>query len=548
MRNAHITAGLLTNFASDKRAAVGIMFGLSVIPLMALVGAGVDYSMAASTRTRLQAASDTTALAVAQQASKLSDSDLLKFANNMVHAEMGGAAVNVDALNVSDGRTTITIKTSGIYYTGIMGLVGVHEIPVSVTSRTVITNNTYEIAMVMDNSGSMASTAGGKSKMDAAKDAAKQLVNIMFTSSVSATRTKISLVPFTLSVKVGAGYQNATWMDSTGSSSIAWQNLDKPNSSWTAPKSRFDLFSSLNVTWGGCVESRPGAYGVSDAPPVAGVGDSLFVPQFAPDEPGPASSSTNSYAVTINKKKTTYTYNNSYIDDTSAQCTSTNDKATDTSSAWNYANKEQVRLCKYRNKPTLNVSNSRGPNWNCDAKPLSRMSDSTTDLNKSIDAMAAAGNTDLLEGFTWGWRTISPNAPFSDGRAYNTANNNKVIVLLTDGMNAWNSASNHNYGIYSPFGYYWNNRLGTGATDATAARAQLDTKTLAACNNAKAQGITIYTVGFSVAGDPIDAGGLALLQNCASSPRMSYVANNSSDIVKVFTEIAHNIGGLRITM
>jgi hypothetical protein len=162
--------------------------------------------------------------------------------------------------------------------------------------------------------------------------------------------------------------------------------------------------------------------------------------------------------------------------------------------------------------------------------------------------MAAAGNTDLLEGFTWGWRTISPNLPFADGRTYGTAKNNKVIVLMTDGMNAWNSASNHNYGVYSPFGYYWNDRLGTGATTSTQARDQIDAKTLAACTNAKAQGITIYTVGFSVSTDPIDAKGLALLKNCATNTKTAYVASNSNEIVKVFQEIAESIGGLRLTM
>jgi hypothetical protein len=162
--------------------------------------------------------------------------------------------------------------------------------------------------------------------------------------------------------------------------------------------------------------------------------------------------------------------------------------------------------------------------------------------------MAAAGNTDLLEGFTWGWRSITPNMPFADGRAYGTTNNNKVIVMMTDGMNAWNSASNHNYGVYSPFGFYWNNRLGTGATSAAQARAQIDAKTLAACTAAKQKGITVYTVGFTVATDPIDTPGLNLLRNCATSAKTAYVANNSSEIVSVFEEIARNIGGLRITM
>jgi Flp pilus assembly protein TadG len=548
MRNALEMPGLLRRFASDRRGNVAIMFGLCTLPLLGAVGAGIDYSMAANQRTHLQAATDTAVLAIAQQAKTMSDLELLALAKKTLKAELDDPTADVDSLVVSEGRSTITVKTSAKYATGMMGLMGVDTMPLHVTSRTVITDATFEIAMVLDNSGSMASSAGGATKMQSAKDAAQKLVDIMFSNDISAQRTKISLVPFTLSVKVGSSYKNSGWIDSQGLSSAHWDNLDKKNSSWSIT-SRFDLFNALGVAWGGCVETRPGTYGVNDSPPTNGVGDSLFVPQFAPDEPGPASSSTNSYSVTIGSKKTTYTYNNSYIADTqSSQCTSNADKAQDTSSAWNYANKEQKRLCKYRNKPSMNISNSRGPNWNCDAKPLTRMTDDKSTLTASITAMAAGGNTDLLEGFTWGWRTISPNLPFADGRTYGTAKNNKVIVLMTDGMNAWNSASNHNYGVYSPFGYYWNDRLGTGATTSTQARDQIDAKTLAACTNAKAQGITIYTVGFSVSTDPIDAKGLNLLKSCATSSKTAYVASNSNEIVKVFEEIAASIGGLRLTM
>jgi hypothetical protein len=52
-------------------------------------------------------------------------------------------------------------------------------------------------------------------------------------------------------------------------------------------------------------------------------------------------------------------------------------------------------------------------------------------------------------------------------------------------------------------------------TTAGQSRAALDELTLQACTNAKAKGIVIYTVGFSVTSDPIDAQGQNLLQACA---------------------------------
>ena len=51
--------------------------------------------------------------------------------------------------------------------------------------------------------------------------------------------------------------------------------------------------------------------------------------------------------------------------------------------------------------------------------------------------MAAQGATGVGEGAMWGWRVLSPGAPFTDGRAYSTKNNTKVLVLMTDGQNTY---------------------------------------------------------------------------------------------------------------
>jgi hypothetical protein len=345
-------------------------------------------------------------------------------------------------------------------------------------------------------------------------------------------------VPFTLTVNVGSQYAKASWMDTKGQSSIHWQNLDRANATWK-PASRFGIFSELGIGWAGCVEHRPGGWGVSDDAPTAGNPDSLFVPMFAPDEPGEAGK------YWYEPYNGTWWYSNSYLDDNN-----NNECKNNKSSAGEYV-EAQTKLCKYQDQSSLDVSGGRGPNFNCNAKPLVRLTSDTSALHAAVNAMQANGNTNLLEGFMWGWRTISPNAPFGDGKPYKTVDNEKIIILLTDGMNVWGSANNHNKSIYSPFGYYHNGRLTDAGkpnpTNQSEAGARIDAKTLAACTNAKAKGVTVYTVGFSVKSDPIDAAGLDLLKKCASSPQMAYVANDSSAIIAVFEEIARSIGGLRLT-
>jgi Flp pilus assembly protein TadG len=59
----------LTAFVAAERGNVAIIFGFCVIPMIGLVGAGVDYSRAAKIQTVLQAAADASALGSVAQAS-----------------------------------------------------------------------------------------------------------------------------------------------------------------------------------------------------------------------------------------------------------------------------------------------------------------------------------------------------------------------------------------------------------------------------------------------------------------------------------------------
>lgn len=54
--------GLWTRFKADQRGATAVLFGLTVVPLVGLAGAAVDYSRASAARAALQTAADKTAL------------------------------------------------------------------------------------------------------------------------------------------------------------------------------------------------------------------------------------------------------------------------------------------------------------------------------------------------------------------------------------------------------------------------------------------------------------------------------------------------------
>ena len=90
--------------------------------------------------------------------------------------------------------------------------------------------------------------------------------------------------------------------------------------------------------------------------------------------------------------------------------------------------------------------------------------------------MQPTGNTNQGIGLAWGWMTLASTAPFNAPAKDSNYTNKDVIILLSDGLNT-------------------QNRWYTNAS-------QIDARQKILCDNAKAAGITIYTVQVNTGGDP----------------------------------------------
>jgi hypothetical protein len=146
-------------------------------------------------------------------------------------------------------------------------------------------------------------------------------------------------------------------------------------------------------------------------------------------------------------------------------------------------------------------------------------------------------------GATWGWRVLSPGAPYTEGAAYSDDTTKKILILMTDGENTVASANNTlNRSTYSAFGYLTQGRLGTTSSINTA-EGTLDTMLTTACTNIKAQGITIYTIGFQITTSNV----LNLLKGCASSTSNYFNATDSTALASAFAAIATDISNLRVS-
>lgn len=549
----------LRRCSSDEGGNSGIIFGLTLVPILVFVGATVDLARLSEKRSNLQQSVDLISLALAKD---LSAGTTQAGAYDAARAYLG--AVNTDpAARIADGSPTIDTQSGEVCVsaltdvpTAFMSLVHITSMPTSASGCAAVAQGTFEIALVLDTTGSMASQATGGTKIDALKRAATQFVNYMFNSPSLASRTRMSLVPFAASVKLSPQtYANSAFVDGQGASSWTWRSpAFSPDA--TIATSRFDLFAktaAINASWnwGGCFESLPYPRNVQDASPIAGDAETQFVPLFAPDEPD--GSYTTSYYDSRGRLRTIsvsdpYQYSNDYLDD-HGQCGTpqpTGATATDETV-------KQSRLCKYVSGTRTSSNASLGPNALCTTQAITRMQTAGGTLINQINALTANGWTNIHEGFMWGWRTISPAGPLTDGRPYDTPNNAKVVVLMTDGQNTWNALSNPmNGSTYSAYGYYSNanGRLPAGnqnVNSETRARAAMDALTREACSNARAAGVTIYTIGFSGTYDPIDQQGKDLLTDCAGNATRAFFTNSASGLESAFAQIGDQIGKLRLT-
>jgi Flp pilus assembly protein TadG len=554
-------AAFLSAFAHHRGGNVAILFAFLSVPMLMFGGAAIDYGFATRLETKLQAATDGTALLLCQTPLSTSTTDLNALAKTAMAGAMGAANLVTDPLVITSNPRQITLTThkfSTVFFGKLTGTTSIN--PGAVARCATPVPMKFEIALVLDNTGSM-SNAGddGVTKLSALQTAAKNFVSYVFNSATFASGTKISVVPFSAAVAVSASqYRYSNWVDTQGKSAYHWTNVS--GTSAAGFTSRFDIFTKLQTAysrwnWAGCFEALPYPQNVTDMG-VTSNNNSLYIPYFAPDEAGQGT-------LGITTWNGNYSIN-SYIDDdngtSSGSCSSL-------PSATLYAEAER-RACKYNvlhdPKPGTVISElgPNGPNFGCTTKPLQPLTTSTSTLNSIINNMTAGGVTNIHEGFMWGWRTISPKSVLYDGTAaaYTDTTVNKIIILMTDGMNTWldNPYKNYNESFYAAPGYFINADgsvpdihfppANQNISNGTQARAGLDALTRLACSNAGTANVAIYTIGFSVSSDPIDAQGIKLLKDCATSGKGQYIqANDSNSLIAAFNQIASSIGKLRLT-
>ena len=504
---------LIKSLVRNRKGSITPVFAALMVPLSMLAGFSVDLARAHEGRAKLQDAVDAAALALAHQPAGTPLATLTTQAQTWINGNLHDTdlaqPINVTITN-SNGQLILAAHTTE--QAMVSGLVGLSTLTVAADSTVKWGLNHVEVALVLDNTGSM----DKNNKIQTLASAAKTLVSTLMQQAGSdVNAVKISIVPFSMTVNAfGSQNVGASYTPPAGVTGIMPTDYGEDIFT-TSNVNRFTLFNQLNKPWAGCVEARPYPYDTQDTAPNTGTPASMFVPFFAPDEPDTPSTGSGKFG-------------NNYMSDGTLPKNPT----------WK---QRQGNALKYTG--SVKSGSTLGPNSGCSLQPLVRLTNNASTLNSTLGQMQAVGDTNLAIGLQWGWLTLSPNPPFGDGVAYNTPNTTKIIVFLTDGQNQNSDTSNSDDSTYSAEGYIWQKRLGldvgSSQSDRTSA---MDSRTAKICSNIKAQNIVIYTVRIDVATSQSPA----VLQNCATSPGQFYDVPQVSNLPTAFNAIAGEIGKLRI--
>jgi Mg-chelatase subunit ChlD len=277
------TPMLLARFCKNRDAGVIPVLALSVVPIMAALAGAVDYGHANSVRTSMQTALDSAALMLSKDVQTLNDQQLTQKAEEYFMALFA----RPDAQNVQiaptltspqQGSYQLKLEGSATVNTTFARVIGHQQIAISATSEVIWGIKKLNLALVLDNTGSMANN----NKMTALKTAAKNLLTTLKNAAKVDGDVKVAIVPFATDVNIGTGYVDADWID--------WTDWETKNG--TCSKSSFKTKSSCNNNagiwtpaahseWNGCVWDRDQNNDILNTPPVAGSTPTMFAPHQA---------------------------------------------------------------------------------------------------------------------------------------------------------------------------------------------------------------------------------------------------------------------------
>lgn len=374
------------DFARQDTGAAIVLFALATVPMVAFVGMGTDTARAYLVKSRMSSALDAAGLAGGRHFfSPTRDAEIVMFFNANFPPGYMNSTVSGPHIVDDELAERLTLTAEAQIPTTLMKVIGFDTL--TVTAETEITRQmqALDVVIAMDMSGSMSSSSGSGTRISAARQAAKDLVDILYGDNGSNDLLNIGLVPWNAKVNV---MLEGTAYDSSLTSTVPVAGFVNPLTAtgqsdvFQVNNSPVPLLSAPPANWRGCVFNRylDNAATDDDA-------DILMGPQLLGSADWPA---------------------------------------------WEPVGIEGEPV----SGGTCSLSTNGGECTRCLSHGITPLQNQKLTITNAIDALTNPdGNTNIPAGLGWAWRVLMPGAPFTEAVADPDYNLQRAIVLLTDGEN-----------------------------------------------------------------------------------------------------------------
>ena len=370
----------------DQRGAAIVLFALAAVPMVGFVGMATDTARAYLVKSRMSSALDAAGLAggrkffAPDRDQQINMFFQANFPLGYMNAVLSGPHISVD-----EAAEKLTLSAGATIPTTFMKVLGFHDLQVSAQTEITREMQALDVVIAMDMSGSMTSSSGSSSRISAARQAATDLVNILYGNNGTNDLLNIGLVPWNSKVNV---MTEGTSFDETMTTTTPVTAYTHPitgagqSDVYFANNSSVPLFAPPPADWRGCVYNRyiDNAFTDDDADIFMGL-------QTMPGGDWPA---------------------------------------------WEFVGPEGEPV----SGGTCTSSGGHGECTPCLGHGITPLQGTKqTVIDAIADLQNPRGTTNIPQGLGWAWRVLMPDPPFTEAVADPDYDLQRAIVLLTDGQN-----------------------------------------------------------------------------------------------------------------
>jgi Flp pilus assembly protein TadG len=550
----HHVAGTAKRFARANGGNIAVIFAFSLLPILAFIGAAIDYSRANKARAAMQAALDSAALMVSKDLSSgiITTADVPKKAQDYfnglyTYKSAQVTAINATYTNGSDSvGSTLLLQASGQIETDIMKVVGFPTMSFGSNSTATWGNVRLRVALVLDVTGSMDSD----NKMPNLQGAANSMIDALGKLGKNTGDVYISVVPFAKDVNVGLVNPAPTW--TTG-----WDAWKAEPAAIVPPATKIAHWANYGPgapcpftgQQFGCASTPTSGSATTSTIPSSGNYSGYICPGLDSGTSNYYNGCYDSHDLGNSSNVTLCTGSDCKCSEVAiggtgsgaCSCTGHGSNKSCSQSLRNYSHtwipndKTTWNGCVTDRDQNNDISNDPPKlgdastqfyveQWSgCPSVPIKAMTDQWSSLKKDvINKLAPAGNTNQAIGLAWGWLTLGKQIPElkapdkDDKYVYQD-----YVVLVSDGLNTQDR---------------WYTNAGS-----------IDTRQAALCDKMKRapSNVTIFTIQINTGTGKNKDPESAVLKGCASSGNFQMITT-AGETASAFQNITTKISQLRL--